>query len=48
MNWAKLAIPSHSEPLLQEKIGIVVNQAEFAMLSQSELLQWQKVRKVAN
>ena len=28
MNWVKLAIPSHSEPLQWEKIGKVANQTK--------------------
>ena len=39
MNWAKLAIPSHSEPLQWEKIGKVANQVKLAILSHSEPLQ---------
>ena len=48
MNWAKLAILSHSEPLHWEKIGKVVNQAKLAIPSHSEPLQWEKIGKVAN
>ena len=40
MNWAKLLIPSHSEPLQWEKIGKVANQAKLAVPSHSEPLQW--------
>ena len=36
MNWAKLAIRSHSEPLRQEKIGKVANQEKLAIPSRSE------------
>ena len=43
MNWAKLAVPSHSEPLWWEKIGKVLNQAELAVLSDSEPLRWEKM-----
>ena len=39
-NQAKLAIPSHSEPLWWEKIGKVVNWAKLAIPSHSEPLQW--------
>ena len=42
MNQAKLAFPSHSEPLLWDKIGKVVNQVRLGILSHSELHQWQK------
>ena len=48
MNWVKLAIPSHSEPLWWEKIGKVANQAKLAILSHSEPLWWEKIGKVAN
>ena len=37
-NWAKLAIPSHSEPLWWEKIGKVVNRVKLAIPSHSEAL----------
>ena len=43
MNRAKLAIPSHSELLQQEKIGKV---AKLAILSNSEPLQWEKIGKL--
>ena len=43
VNWAKLAVLSHSEPLQWEKIGKVVN-----ALSHSGLLQLEKIGKVAN
>ena len=45
---AKLAIPSHSELLWWEKIGIVVNSVKLAITSHSELLRWEKIGKVAN
>ena len=48
MNRAKLAIPSHSEPLQWEKIGKVVNRAHLAVPSHSEPLWWEKIGKVAN
>ena len=48
MNWAKLAVLSHSEPLWWEKIGKVVNQAKLAVPSHSEPLQWEKIGKVVN
>ena len=48
MNWAKLVIPSHSEPLQWEKIGKVANQAKLPIPSHSEPLQWKKIGKVAN
>ena len=38
VNWVKLAIPRHSEPLWWEKIGKVVNQVKLAILCHSELL----------
>ena len=40
MNWVKLLIPSHSEPLQWEKIGKVGNLAKLAVLSHSEPLWW--------
>ena len=46
MNQAKLAIPSHSEPLWWEKIGKVANQAKLAILSHSELLRWENIEKL--
>ena len=42
MNQVKLAVLSHSEPLLWKKIGKVVNQAKLAIPSHSELHQWEK------
>ena len=36
MNWANLAVPSHSELLQWEKIGKVTNWAKLAILSHSE------------
>ena len=48
MNRAKLAIPSHSEPLQWEKIGKVVNRAKLAVPSHSEPLWLEKIGKVAN
>ena len=48
VNWAKLAVPSHSEPLWWVKIGKVVNQAKLAVPSHSEPLWWEKIEKVAN
>ena len=45
---AKLAIPSHSEPLWWEKIGKAANRSKLAILSHSEPLRWEKIRKVAN
>ena len=48
MNWSKLAIPSHSEPLWWEKIGEVAIQVKFAVLSHFEPLHWEKIGKVAN
>ena len=47
-NQAKLAVPSHSEPLGWEKIGKVGNWAKLAILSHSESLGWEKIGKVAN
>ena len=44
MNQVKLAIPSHSKPLLWEKIGKVANQMKLAV---PEPLQWEKIGKVA-
>ena len=43
MNWEKLAVLSHSEPLQWEKIGTVGNQAKLALLSHSESLWWEKI-----
>ena len=34
-NWAKLAIPSHFEPLRWEKIGKVASRTKLAILSHS-------------
>ena len=48
MNRAKLAVPSHSEPLWWEKIGKVVNQVKLAVLSHSEPLWWEKIGKAVN
>ena len=48
MNWAKLVVPSHSEPFQWEKIGKVVNQVKLAIPSHSEPLWWEKIGKVAN
>ena len=48
MNWAKLAIPSHSELLRWEKIGKVANWVELTIPSHSEPLQWEKIGKVVN
>ena len=48
MNWAKLAVPSHSEPLWWENIGKVANRVKLAIPSHSEPLRWEKIRKVAN
>ena len=48
VNWAKLAITSHSEPLWWEKTGKVVNWAKLAVQSHSEPLRWEKVGKVVN
>ena len=41
MNRAKLAIPSHSEPLQLQKIGKVVNWTKLAIPSHSEPLRWE-------
>ena len=35
MNQVKLAVPSHSEPLLWEKIGKVANRMKLAVLSEA-------------
>ena len=48
VNWAKLAVPSHSEPLQWEKIGKVVNWAKLDVQSHSKPLQWVKIENVAN
>ena len=48
VNWAKLLIPSHSEPLRWEKIGKVVNREKFLIPSHSEPLWWEKIGKVVN
>ena len=45
-NRAKLAVPSHSEPLQWEKIGKVANQAKLAVPSHSEPLQWERLEKL--
>ena len=48
VNWVKLAISSHSEPLQWEKIGKVVNQAKLDVESHFEPPQWVKFGKVVN
>ena len=48
MNRVKLAILSHSELLLWEKIGKVANQVKLAICSHSVPLRWEKIGKVAN
>ena len=45
MNWAKLAIPSDSEPLWWEKIGKVANQAKLVVLIHSKQVQLEKIVK---
>ena len=42
-NQAKLAIPSHSEPLRWEKIGKIANRAKLAILNHSEPLRWERI-----
>ena len=37
VNWEKLAIPSHSEPLRWEKVGKVANQEKLAIPCHSGL-----------
>ena len=41
-------MPSHSVPLLWEKIGRVVKWAKLAIKSHSMPLWWEKIGKVAN
>ena len=48
VNWAKLAILSHSGPLWWEKIGKVVNWVKLLIPSHSEPLWWEKIGKVTN
>ena len=48
MNWLKLAVPSHSEPLWREKIGKVVNWVKLDVPSHFEPLQWKRIGKIVN